>query len=130
MDIKCNITTLIYDKQDGFNFNFSYLCREMTKITNRNQYHKSYRKYKPENGHTWTSEYTCIGGGTRCHRGVSISCLPVAPAMRPISSARSSSQYQCVKIRETKQFAIKISTASQLNRKISSENQSPVQEME
>jgi hypothetical protein len=43
---------------------------EMTKITNRNQSHKSYRKYKSENGRTRTSEY--IGGGIRCHEGVSL----------------------------------------------------------
>jgi hypothetical protein len=29
----------------------------MTKIMNSNQSHKSYMKYKSENGCTWTSEY-------------------------------------------------------------------------
>jgi hypothetical protein len=42
------------------------LYLEMTKITNSNQSHKSYRKYKSENGRTRTSEY--IRGGIRCHR--------------------------------------------------------------
>jgi hypothetical protein len=45
---------------------------EMTKITNSIQHHKSYRKYKSDNGRTWTSEYT--RGGIRCHGGVSILC--------------------------------------------------------
>ena len=36
---------------------------EMTKITNSNQFQKSYRKYKSENGRTRTSEY--IRGGIR-----------------------------------------------------------------
>jgi hypothetical protein len=40
------------------------------KITISNQSHKSYRKYKSDNGCTRTSEY--ISGGIRCH-GVSIS---------------------------------------------------------
>jgi hypothetical protein len=37
--------------------------REMTKITISNQSHKSYRKYKSENGRIRTSEY--IRGGIR-----------------------------------------------------------------
>jgi hypothetical protein len=45
---------------------------EMTTITNNNQSHTSYRKYKSENGCTRTSEY--ISGGIRCHGGVSIHC--------------------------------------------------------
>jgi hypothetical protein len=45
---------------------------EMTKITNSNQSHKSYRKCNSENGRTLTSEY--IGGGIRCHGGVSVLC--------------------------------------------------------
>jgi hypothetical protein len=45
---------------------------EMTKITISNQSCKSKRKYKSENGRTWTSEY--IRGGIRCHGGVSIPC--------------------------------------------------------
>jgi hypothetical protein len=55
---------------------------EMTKITNINQSHKSYRKYKSENGRTRTSEY--IRGGLRCHGGVSIPCWPVTPVVSPI----------------------------------------------
>jgi hypothetical protein len=43
---------------------------DMTKITNSNRSHKSYRKYKSENGRTRTSKY--IRGGIRCHGGVSI----------------------------------------------------------
>jgi hypothetical protein len=54
----------------------------MTKITKTNQSHKSYRKYKSENGRTRTSEY--IRGRIRCHGVVSIPCRPVAPAVRPI----------------------------------------------
>jgi hypothetical protein len=45
---------------------------ERTKITNSNQSHESYRKYKSENGRTWTSEF--IRSGIRCHGGVSIPC--------------------------------------------------------
>jgi hypothetical protein len=45
---------------------------EMTKITNSNQSHMSYRKYKSENGRERTSKY--IKGGIRCHGGVSIPC--------------------------------------------------------
>jgi hypothetical protein len=45
---------------------------EMTKITNSNQSHKSYRKFKSENGPTRISEYS--RGGIRCHGGVSIPC--------------------------------------------------------
>jgi hypothetical protein len=50
---------------------------EMTKITISNQSHKSYRKYKSENGRTRTSEY--IRGGIRCHGGVNIpvSCIKI-----------------------------------------------------
>jgi hypothetical protein len=55
---------------------------ERTKITNSNQSHKSYGKYKSENGRTWTSEY--IRGGIRCQGGVSIPCWPVIPALSPI----------------------------------------------
>jgi hypothetical protein len=54
------------------------------KITIRNRSHKSYRKYKSENGRTRTSEY--IRGGIRCHGGVSIPCWPVTPAVSPIST--------------------------------------------
>jgi hypothetical protein len=57
---------------------------EMTKITISNQSHKSYRKYKSENGCTRTSAY--IRGGIRCHGGVSIPCWPVTPAVSPIST--------------------------------------------
>jgi hypothetical protein len=59
---------------------YSLQVSEMTKITNSNQSHNSYRKYKSENGRTRTSEY--ITGGIRCHGGVSIRfyvvvfCLP------------------------------------------------------
>jgi hypothetical protein len=56
----------------------------MTKITNSNQYHKSYRKNKSKNGHTRTSEY--IRGGIRCHGGASIPCWPVTPVVSPIST--------------------------------------------
>jgi hypothetical protein len=45
---------------------------EMTKMTISNHSHKSYRKYKSQNGCTRTSEY--IRGGIRCHGGVSIPC--------------------------------------------------------
>jgi ribosomal protein S17E len=62
----------------------------MTKITISNQSHKSYRKYKSENGRTRTSEY--IRSGIRCHGGVSIPCWPVTPAVSPISTFD-----QCVK---------------------------------
>ena len=63
---------------------------EMTKITNSNLSHKSYRKYKSENGRTRTSEY--IRGGIRCHGGVSIPCWPVAPAVSPVSKNHESNQ--------------------------------------
>jgi hypothetical protein len=63
---------------------------EMTKITSSNQSHKSYRKSKSENGRTRTSEY--IRGGIRCYGGVNIPCRPVAPAVRPISNVKISSQ--------------------------------------
>jgi hypothetical protein len=53
---------LLQNQQANFN--------EMKKITNSIQYHKSYGKYKSENGRTRTSEY--IRGGIRCHGGVSI----------------------------------------------------------
>jgi hypothetical protein len=62
----------------------SHNHNEMTKITISNQSHKSYRKYKSENGHTRTSEY--IRGEIRCHGGVSIPCWPVTPAVSPIST--------------------------------------------
>jgi hypothetical protein len=71
--------------------------REMTKITNSNQSHKSQRKYKSEYGRTRTSEY--IRGGIRCHGGVSITCRPVTPAVCPLSNVKISSQNQCVQIR-------------------------------
>jgi hypothetical protein len=48
------------------------LNNEMTKITNSNQSHKCYRKYKSQNGRKQTSEY--IRSGIRCHVGVSIPC--------------------------------------------------------
>jgi hypothetical protein len=54
----------------------------MTKITNSNKSHKSYRKYKSENGRIRTSEY--MKGGIRCLGGVSLSYLPVIPAVSPI----------------------------------------------
>jgi hypothetical protein len=57
----------------------SLLLKEMTKITNSIQYHKSYGKYKSENGRTRTSEY--IRGGIRCHGGVSIPCRSITPAV-------------------------------------------------
>jgi hypothetical protein len=60
---------------------------EMTKITISNQSHKSYRKYKSENGLKQASEY--IRGGIRCHGGVSIPCRPVAPDMRPKPNIKS-----------------------------------------
>jgi hypothetical protein len=70
----------------------------MTKITISNQSHKSYRKYKSENGHTRTSEY--IRGGIRCHGGVSIpvdrSHPPWALFPRSINGT-TRSQDQCVK---------------------------------
>jgi hypothetical protein len=50
----------------------SDLFHEMTKITNSYQSHKSYRKYKSENGRTRTSEYIRVG--IRYHGGVSIPC--------------------------------------------------------
>jgi hypothetical protein len=56
---------------------------EMTNIMNSNQSHKSFRKYKSENGRTRASEY--IRGGIRCHGRVSIPCWPVTPAVSPIS---------------------------------------------
>jgi hypothetical protein len=55
----------------------------MTKITNSNQSHRSDRKYKSDNGRTWTSEY--IRGGIRCLGRVSIPCRPVTPAVSSIS---------------------------------------------
>jgi hypothetical protein len=59
-------------KQVDITVAFTVLFVEMTKITISNQSHKSYRKYKSENGRTRTSEY--IRGGIKCHRGVSIPC--------------------------------------------------------
>jgi hypothetical protein len=56
-------------------FTGQWRLNEMTKITNSYQSHKSYRKYKSENGRTRTSEY--IRGGIRFHGGVSIPCWPV-----------------------------------------------------
>ena len=49
-----------------------YNNNEMKKMTNSNLSHYSYRKYKSENGRTWTSEY--IRDGIRYHGGVSIPC--------------------------------------------------------
>jgi hypothetical protein len=46
------------------------------------QWHKSYRKYKSENGRTQTYEY--IRGGIRYHGGVSITCRSITPAVIPI----------------------------------------------
>jgi hypothetical protein len=63
---------------------------ERTKITNSNQSHKSYRKYKSENGRTRAFEY--IRGGIRSHGGVSFPCQLLAPAVRPISNVKFSSQ--------------------------------------
>jgi hypothetical protein len=56
---------------------------EMTKITNSNQSHKSYKKNKSDNGRTQTSEF--IRGGIRCHGGVSIPCRSITPAVSPFS---------------------------------------------
>jgi hypothetical protein len=74
------------------------VCYEMTKITNSNQSHKSYRKYKSENGRivTRTSEY--IRGEIRCHGGESTHCWPATPAVSLISRLgkgmnRSQDQY-------------------------------------
>jgi hypothetical protein len=50
----------------------------MTKIMISNQSHKSYKKYKSENGRTRTSEYI---SGIRCRGGVSIPCWPWTSAM-------------------------------------------------
>jgi hypothetical protein len=66
---------------------------EMTKITNSNQSHKPYKKFKSENGRIRTFE--SIRDGIRCHGGVRIPCRPVTPAVSPIS--RLGSQDQCVK---------------------------------
>jgi hypothetical protein len=66
---------------------------EMTKITNSNQSHKPYRKFKSENGRIWTFEF--IRGGIKCHGGVCIPCRPVTPTVSPIS--RLGSQDQSVK---------------------------------
>jgi hypothetical protein len=49
-------------------------CNEMTKTTNNNKSHNSYKKYKTENGRTQTSEY--ITGGNRCHEVISIETKP------------------------------------------------------
>jgi hypothetical protein len=71
----------------GFQFCHCQLpIYEMTKITNSNQFHKSYRKYKSENGRILTSEYT--RDGIRYHGGVRIPCWPVTPAVGPISKIK------------------------------------------
>jgi hypothetical protein len=59
--------------------------------------------------------------------GESIPCRPIAPAIFPISNAKISNQNQCVQIRQTEQFADKISTPCQVNRKVCSQNQCLVQ---
>jgi hypothetical protein len=59
------------------------VIHEMTKVMNRIQSHKSYRKYKSENGRRRTSEYT--RGGIRCHGGVSTPCRSITPAVSPFS---------------------------------------------
>jgi hypothetical protein len=78
--ININVCTHVYLSTK---FAASYF-NEMTKITISNQSHKSYKKYKSENGRTRTSEY--IRGGIRCHGGVSFPCWPVTPAVSPIST--------------------------------------------
>jgi hypothetical protein len=55
----------------------------MTKLTNINQSHKTYRKHKSENGRTRTSEY--IRGGITCLGGVSIPCRRFTTGVSPIS---------------------------------------------
>jgi hypothetical protein len=55
-----------------YHFHLLMVCIKMTKITISTKSHKSYRKYKSENGRTRASEY--IRGGIRCQGGVSIPC--------------------------------------------------------
>jgi hypothetical protein len=62
---------------------YKYLNELKKKITNSNQFHKSYRKYKSDNGRTRTSEY--IRRGIMCHGGVSMPCRSITPAVSPIS---------------------------------------------
>ena len=63
------------------------IFNEMKKITNSNLFHKSYRKYKSENGRTRTSEY--IRGGIRCHGGVASPADRSHPPCAPYQTSKS-----------------------------------------